>query len=174
MYLCCISIYIFLKENRHILRTHDDTVTLPWTEQNRARTKHGTPHTAGRLLASMPRSALRVHVHAGGRASRAWLGHARDLVFAGFGVSGATCSVWPGFREMGGSQGRGECSPRLSKGRGASAVAACRSKLCTARAARRSLPAPRKKEWRWGRWLGVKGLRTLLLSLSEGEHTDNK
>ena len=34
---------------------------------------------------------------------------------------------------MGRSQGRGECSPRLSKGRGASAVAACRSKLCTAR-----------------------------------------
>jgi hypothetical protein len=43
----------------------------------------------------------------------------------------------------------------------------CQSKLRTARAARRSQPAPRKKEWRWGQWLGAKGPRTLLLSLRE-------
>jgi hypothetical protein len=40
-------------------------------------------------------------------------------------------------------------------GRGVSVVPACRSKLRMARAARRSPPAPRKKEWRWGRWLGL-------------------
>jgi hypothetical protein len=133
VYLFCIWIYIFLKENRRILCRHDDMVTSPCLQ----RTEHAR-HTASCLRRTLRQDAL-------GRISERLCFEAMERDDSGDGeVARAR-----------------ECSPRLTKGRGASAVATCRSKLRTARTARRSPPAPRKKEWRWGRWLGAKGPRTL-------------
>jgi hypothetical protein len=63
---------------------------------------HAARHTGGRLLASMPR--VRVD------ALRARLGHARDLVFARVGGSGAN------FWEMGRSQGVGNARRGFPRG----------------------------------------------------------
>jgi hypothetical protein len=121
VYLCCIWIYIFLKENGRILRTHDDTVTLPWTEQNRARMKHGTQPagclrrchaalcactcTCGRTRRRTSRSAQSC---AGPRVGRSWQQRCELRRMAGFlgdgevaGARGMLTEAFQGQRSVG-------------------------------------------------------------------------
>ena len=77
---CVFMLYFdlyFLMENRRILRTHDDTVTLPWTEQNSARSCGRTRFALGTAMpgtSCSPELAAAVRIAAYGRISGRWGG----------------------------------------------------------------------------------------------------
>ena len=86
----------FLMENRRMLRTHDDTVTLPWTEQNSARSCGRTRFA--RLALPCP----------GPRVRRSWRQRCELQRMAGFlgdgevvGVRGMLTEAFQGQRSVG-------------------------------------------------------------------------